>query len=235
MAKELPYFRFTLQEWQNGNITNMSDSAQGVFINVCVFYWARDCNITEEELMERFKTKTKTIQRLIKNNVIKRQNGIISISFLDQQLLELNENFQFFSECGKRGQKAKKNKAPLKPPLKPRLSYKDNIKENKDKNKYRDTVFLSKDELKKLEESHGKKNAQIFIDILDFYKGSKGKTYKSDYKAILSWVIDKAKKEQKYIPQRIKSKTVYDTGGKLGNMLPEVKNIAGELADKFKV
>ena len=90
MAKELPYFRFTLQEWQNGNITNMSDSAQGVFINVCVFYWARDCNITEEELMERFKTKTKTIQRLIKNNVIKRQNGIISISFLDQQLLELN-------------------------------------------------------------------------------------------------------------------------------------------------
>lgn len=33
----------------------------------------------------------------------------------------------------------------------------------------------------------------------DNYKGSKGKTYKSDYRAILSWVADKVTKEQ---PQR---------------------------------
>jgi len=35
------------------------------------------------------------------------------------------------------------------------------------------------------------------IDILDNYKGSSGKKYKSDYRAILSWVIDKYKAKKK--------------------------------------
>lgn len=35
------------------------------------------------------------------------------------------------------------------------------------------------------------KRARRCIDILDNYKGSKWKTYKSDYRAILSWVVDK--------------------------------------------
>ncbi len=134
MAKELPYFRFTLQEWQNGAITDMPDSAQGVFINVCCFYWANNCEVTEETLLKRFKTKTKTIQKLIKSEVIKSQNGIIMVSFLDKQLLELNRTHSFYSDCGKKGQKAKKSKTPLTPPLKSQVNYKDKDKD-KDKDK----------------------------------------------------------------------------------------------------
>ena len=29
------------------------------------------------------------------------------------------------------------------------------------------------------------------IEILDNYKGAKGKRYKSDYRAILTWVVDR--------------------------------------------
>jgi hypothetical protein len=74
---------------------------------------------------------------------------------------------------------------------------------NKDKgiskNKYADFVSLTEVEYKKLVSEHGISNTKIFISILDNYKGSSGKKYKDDYRAILSWVIDKAKKEGKYM------------------------------------
>lgn len=67
------------------------------------------------------------------------------------------------------------------------------------KNKYADFVSLTEEEYKKLESEHGSKNTLIFVNILNNYKGSTGKKYKSDYLTILNWVIDKAKKEGKYI------------------------------------
>jgi hypothetical protein len=56
---------------------------------------------------------------------------------------------------------------------------------------YGDTVRLTDEEYQKLVSQHGEKFALDCIDTLDHYKGSSGKTYKSDYKAILSWVIDR--------------------------------------------
>lgn len=34
-----------------------------------------------------------------------------------------------------------------------------------------------------------------WVEVLDNYKGSTGKKYKSDYRAILSWVVDKYKEK----------------------------------------
>ena len=77
----------------------------------------------------------------------------------------------------------------------------NDIKKEKEikKKKYADFVFLFPDEYKKLEFDHGEKNTQTFIDILNNYKGSSGKKYKSDFMTILNWVIDRAKKDGKYI------------------------------------
>jgi hypothetical protein len=189
MAKELPYFKFTLQEWQNGAITDMPDSAQGVFINVCCYYWANNCEVTDKMLLKRFKTKTKTIQKLIKSEVIKNQNGIIMVSFLDKQLLELNKNHSFFSECGKKGQKVKKQKAPLKPPLKSKTSYK-NIKDKniKDKEVYRKFahLFLTVDEFNKLKESYSVESIDSILDEIENYKGNK--KYVSLYLTANNWL-----------------------------------------------
>ncbi len=66
------------------------------------------------------------------------------------------------------------------------------------KNKYSEFVSLKTEEYDKLLSEHGESNTYVLITILNNYKGSTGKRYKSDYLAILNWVLDKAKKEGKY-------------------------------------
>jgi hypothetical protein len=39
------------------------------------------------------------------------------------------------------------------------------------------------------------------VEILDNYKGSTGKKYKSDYRAILSWCVDKLNEEKSRKPK----------------------------------
>ena len=56
-------------------------------------------------------------------------------------------------------------------------------------------VTMTNAEYDKLVSTYGKKFADQCIKTLDNYKGSSGKKYKSDYRAILSWVVDKLKKE----------------------------------------
>ena len=51
-------------------------------------------------------------------------------------------------------------------------------------------------EYEKLVSTYGKDFADQCITVLDNYKGSSGKNYKSDYRAILNWVIDKVKEKQ---------------------------------------
>lgn len=75
----------------------------------------------------------------------------------------------------------------------------DNNKDKQQKIKVADFVFLLPEENEKLVKEHGQKNTNILIEILNNYKGSTGKRYKSDYMTILNWVVDKAKKEGKYI------------------------------------
>lgn len=68
-----------------------------------------------------------------------------------------------------------------------------------EKVKYADFVKMKPEEYDILREKYGKEAADKCISVLDNYKGSKGKTYKDDYRAILSWVIDKVKSEYPYL------------------------------------
>jgi hypothetical protein len=72
--------------------------------------------------------------------------------------------------------------------------------EDKDKEEYKDKgiklgeyVTMKKEDLDKLNTQYGKALTEKAIRCLDNYKGSSGKKYKSDYRAILSWVIDKVR------------------------------------------
>lgn len=79
---------------------------------------------------------------------------------------------------------------------------------------YADCVTLTRDEYAKLCESFGVDAAKRMIEILDNYKGSKGKKYKSDYKAILNWVVDRYNEEvMKYGDQRQTSFSNDNQGG----------------------
>ena len=67
------------------------------------------------------------------------------------------------------------------------------------KTKYAEFVSMTEEEYQKLRQKIGKENTDRGIDLLDNYKGSKGKIYKSDYRAILTWVIDALMKKNRYV------------------------------------
>ena len=69
-------------------------------------------------------------------------------------------------------------------------------KKSKEKNKkikYAEFVSLEQSEYDKLVEQHGEESVKEMINVLDNYKGANGKKYKSDYRAILTWVVDRVK------------------------------------------
>lgn len=64
------------------------------------------------------------------------------------------------------------------------------INKEKEKHPYRENVLLTSDEYQKLIDQYGQSHVEKMLDKLAGYKLSKGKTYKSDYGAILQWVVE---------------------------------------------
>ena len=62
-------------------------------------------------------------------------------------------------------------------------------------------VTMTNDEYLSLIEKYGESDTKRLIEILDNYKGSSGKKYKSDYRAILAWVYAKLEEEKAKKPQ----------------------------------
>ena len=142
-------------------------------------------------------------------------------------------------ENGKRGGRPKKE-TELKPnnnltetELKPNANHNDNdnVNDNDDVNEndnvndnmqkkadkkihFAEFVTMTNDEYKKLEIAYGKEFIDQCITVLDNYKGANGKRYKSDYRAILNWVIDKVKTNYKTKPEGNVFFNILKEGGK---------------------
>lgn len=171
MASELPYFRFTVQEWQNGNISLERFELQGLFISICGFYWLQDCSITLALLQKKFNTNM--IQELIDLGIIKHENrhDKIEIVFLNKQYDLLSEKRKLRQSAGSKGGNAKAK-------LKQKGSYKD-----KDNNKDNDKI-----------KTDAKKHLEFYQPCLDFwlkefhpdwtFGGQQGKALKSILKKI---------------------------------------------------
>lgn len=61
-------------------------------------------------------------------------------------------------------------------------------KKSPHKQKYAEFVYMTEEEYQNLVDKYGSENAKAMVHKLDNYKGANGKKYKSDYRAILSWV-----------------------------------------------
>jgi len=110
MAKEIPYFKFFIGEWANGDITCESYEAQGIFINICSIYWAKLGNLTESHIRKKFKSD-EAINELIEASIIKIEDGKVIINFLDEQLSEDQLLRRVKSAGGKKSaEKRKKSK-----------------------------------------------------------------------------------------------------------------------------
>ena len=63
--------------------------------------------------------------------------------------------------------------------------------------KYAEFVSLTNAEYEALVAKLGEEGTRRCIEILDNYKGAKGKKYKSDYRAILNWVVERYEEEKR--------------------------------------
>ena len=86
MAKDLPYFKFFCSEWNDGDITLETFEHQGLFINICSYYWSNECDLHLDKLLKRFRGSDELIDDLITANLFKiNEDRTISITFLDEQ------------------------------------------------------------------------------------------------------------------------------------------------------
>jgi hypothetical protein len=74
--------------------------------------------------------------------------------------------------------------------------------------KYAENILLKKKEYETLCKDSPEPAVGKMIEVLDLYKGSNGKKYKSDYMAILNWVKTKVEKDYPQLFYTIKE-TVY--------------------------
>ena len=194
MSKELPYFRFTSFEWLNDDISLEDYETKGVFIDICAYYWFKDCSITKAMLEKRFSNAISVIKRLFDSGIIKFKNGddYIDISFLNKQFDQLSELRRARQDAGSKGGKQKASKAKIL--LQQKSSYKDKDKDKdkteKDhllKHQHLEFILLTDEELNKLIKQFGEQSTKERIARLNDYVGSKGVKYKSHYHTILNW------------------------------------------------
>ena len=77
-----------------------------------------------------------------------------------------------------------------------------------EKVKFADYVKMRQKDYDALVERFGEPQTKRMIEILDNYKGSTGKTYKDDYRAILSWVVERYAEEQRIPQQQHNAQTI---------------------------
>ena len=216
MAKELPYFRFTSAEWLQGDISLEATYMKGVYIDICAYYWFRDCSLTLEMLKKKYSSDIDAIINLINLGILKsnEDSDVISINFLDEQWVLLGKSHKKRVLAGKKGAKIRYSNAKAKP--KPSHSYKDNNKDkekdnNKDNLEFKkfwnlyDKKIGDKTKLSKKWDNLTKEEKElIFLYIPKYKKSQPDKQYRKNPDTFLnnkSWndeIIKKEEPAQKY-------------------------------------
>jgi hypothetical protein len=92
MAKELPYFKFEPNEWENGNIQMLSREDKGLFIDLCSMYWSRLGDVPLKLAIQKLCGGNATaLLSLCEEKIIDVIDDYIFIKFLSEQLGEFEE------------------------------------------------------------------------------------------------------------------------------------------------
>jgi hypothetical protein len=108
MAKELPYFKFEPAEYLTKDVSFCSLAAQGLFINLCSYYWQRSCKLSKDQFLKRLNFE-KELDELIAEGAIDLIDNDIYINFLDVQYEEVVVKSQTNKTNGSKGGRPTKN------------------------------------------------------------------------------------------------------------------------------
>ena len=164
MARELPYFKFYTGEWANGSIVLEDFTTQGVFINICCWYWSKQGDVKTRHLKKKFPEND--IDLLLEEEIIKTEGDKIVIDFLDEQIAENAAIAERNRINGLKSAEARKAKSqrPLKAPSKP-LATKSNDPASKER----------------IEKNRIEKNSIVDINTRELSFRNSAKQYQSEF------------------------------------------------------
>ena len=112
MAKELPYFKFEPNQWENGNIQILPRDQKGLFIDLCSMYWSRVGDLPHKLAIQKLCNGDATaLNSLYEERIIELIEGNIFIKFLSEQLNEFEDKNKQNSINAKEGwEKRRKQK-----------------------------------------------------------------------------------------------------------------------------
>lgn len=135
MAKDLPYFKFVISEWNDGDITLCSLEAQGLFINLCSLYWSQEGTLSLSKSKRRFsQCSQETWKQLENEKIIKIKKDSIIINFLDEQLKERGKLSSKNSDNARTGWAKRKDATVMRPHSDP-ITLASNIEEKRTEEK----------------------------------------------------------------------------------------------------
>lgn len=141
MAKELPYFKFEPNQWENGNIQIFSHELKGVFIDLCSMYWSRLGDLPYKLAVGKICNGNATaLDSLCDENVFTIIDGFICIDFLNEQLGEFDNLRKINSENARNGWDKRRINATAKRPQSDRNAIREDkiIEDNRRKDKNKD-------------------------------------------------------------------------------------------------
>lgn len=140
MAKELPYFKFEPNQWENGNIQMLSREDKGLFIDLCSMYWSRLGDVPLKLAIQKLCAGNATaLKSLCDEKIIEVLQDNIYIKFLSEQLNEFEDVSKQNSKNAKEGwekrrklkEESERNATALNPQCENDAIREDKIKENK--------------------------------------------------------------------------------------------------------
>ena len=104
MAKELPYFKFEPNQWENGNIQMCSREDKGLFMDLCSMYWSRLGDVPLKLAIQKLcGGNAVALNSLCDEKIIEVIDGNIFINFLSEQLNEFDDISKLNSKNAKDG------------------------------------------------------------------------------------------------------------------------------------
>lgn len=144
MAKELPYFKFEPNQWENGNIQMLSREDKGLFIDLCSMYWSRLGDVPLKLAIQKLCAGNATaLNSLCDEKIIEILDGNIFIKFLSEQLNEFEDTSKQNSKNAKEGwekrrkqkEESERNATALNPQCENDAIREDKIKKDNSKSK----------------------------------------------------------------------------------------------------
>lgn len=85
-AKDSPWFKFKVNYWNTGDIHLQSYHLKGVFIDLCSYYWSKECDVKVSTCEKKFGKSN--LCKLIAEEIVKKDGDTLIINFLNEQWSE---------------------------------------------------------------------------------------------------------------------------------------------------